>query len=177
MKWKIEKSEYLINDKWIKVRADKCIMPNNKIVEPYYVLEYPNWINVVGITDQNEVLLVRTYRHGIGREVVELPSGVIDSSDLNPLEAAKRELLEETGYAGDEFIQTGVVSANPANHSNLTYCFLAKNLHKISSQTLDETEQIEVVLTPIKKVYEMLEKGEFLQALHVSSLFYAMNHL
>lgn len=177
MKWKIEKSEYLINDRWIRVRADKCVMPNKKIVEPYYVLEYPNWVNIVGVTKKKEIILVKTYRHGIGRELLELPCGLIDNTDSTPLEAAKRELLEETGYTSNEFIQTGIVSANPSNHNNLTYCFLAKNLKKIKNQTLDETEEIEIILLPVKQVLQMLKNGHFLQALHVSSLYYAMNFL
>ncbi len=177
MKWKIEKSEYLLSDKWIKVRADKCVMPNGKVVEPYYVLEYPNWVNVVGVTEKNEIILVKSYRHGVGKELIELPCGLIDNTDSTPLEAAKRELLEETGYTSNDFIQTGIVSANPSNHNNLTYCFLARNLQIINSQALDETEEIEIVLTPINKVLEMLQKGQFLQALHVSSLYYAINYL
>ena len=177
MKWKTEKSEYLINDRWIKVRADRCIMPNGEIVEPYYVVEYPDWINVVGVTDKNEVVLVKTYRHGIGRELVELPSGIIDKTDSSPMETAKREMLEETGYTSDDFIQTGIVSANPSNHTNLTYCFFAKNLKKVADQKLDKTEEIEVILAPLDKVFEMLKNGEFLQALHVSSLHYAMDYL
>ncbi len=177
MKWQIENSKYLINDQWIKVRADKCIMPNQKIVEPYYVLEYPNWVNIVAITKNHKVILVKTYRHGIGKELVELPCGLIDDTDTTPLEAAKRELLEETGYTSDNFIQTGIVSANPSNHNNLTYCFLARDLRKIKDQSLDETEDIEIILEPVPKVIKMLKEGKFLQALHVSSLFYAINYL
>ena len=113
MKWQIENSKYLINDKWIKVRADKCVMPNKKIIEPYYVLEYPNWVNIVAVTENNEVILVKTYRHGIGKELIELPCGLIDNTDNSPLKAAKRELLEETGYTSDNFIQTGIVFSQP----------------------------------------------------------------
>ncbi len=122
-------------------------------------------------------VLVRQYRHGIGRVVVELPSGAIEASDKNPMEAAKRELLEETGYASNQFIQTGVVSPNPANHSNLTYCFLAKDLKKVREPKLDETEEVETVLVPLEKVVEMFNKGDFLQALHVSSIYFALKQM
>jgi len=177
MNWQIKHSKYLVDDQWLKLRADQCQLPNGKIIEPYYVLEYPDWINVFGITIYNEVVLVQQYRHGIGRVVVELPSGRVEAFDENPMEAAKRELLEETGYTSSNFILTGVVSSNPANNSNLTYCFLAKDLEKVSDPIIDETEQILTVLVPLEETVEMLQKGEFLQALHVSSIYYALKQL
>ena len=177
MKWTTNKSEFVIDNKWLKVRADKCTMPGGRIVEPYYVLEYPNWINVFGITTENKVVLVKMYRHGIGQTVVELPSGTIESTDKSPMAAAKRELLEETGYTSDNFIQTGVVSPNPSNHKNLTYCFLAMDLKQVSNPKLDDTEEIETQLISLDKSIEMLKNGKFLQAMHVSSVYYAMNYL
>ena len=74
--WKLISSEYLVSDRWLRLRADKCQLPSSKIIEPYYVLEYPTWVNVVAVTPQNEVVLVRLYRHGIGRTVLEIPSVV-----------------------------------------------------------------------------------------------------
>jgi len=177
MDWKIEKSEFVIKDKWLKVRSDKCRMPNGQLVEPYYVLEYPNWVNVFGITKQKDVVLVKLYRHGIGKTIIELPSGIIESCDKSPIDAAKRELLEETGYISSNFIQTGIVSPNTSNHNNLTYCFLAKDLEFVQSPNLDETEEIETILIPFDQSIEMMKKGEFMQAMHVSSIYYALNYL
>ncbi|HJO92963.1 MAG TPA: NUDIX hydrolase [Victivallales bacterium] len=177
MKWETLKSEYVVNDKWLKVRADKCIMPNEKIIEPYYVLEYPNWVNIVPVTVDEKVILVKSYRHGIGKILLELPCGLIDNTDQSPLDAARRELLEETGYTSCNFIETGIVSPNPANHNNFTYCFLAQDLKLVKKPELDETEELEIVLVSLDKTFEMLKKGEFLQALHVSSLFYAESYL
>lgn len=177
MKWEIENSSIVHHDKWLKVRADKCKMPGGQVVDPYYVLEYPNWVNVFGITTEEEVVLVKMYRHGIQRTVTELPCGIIDDSDKSPLHAAKRELLEETGYSSENFTQTGVVSPNPANHNNLAYCFLARDLELIDTPQLDSTEEVDTLLVPIKEVIKMLESGQFLQALHVSSIYYAMNFL
>jgi ADP-ribose pyrophosphatase len=177
MKWQIKHSKYLVDDQWLKLRVDQCQLPNGKIIEPYYVLEYPDWINVFGITIHNEVVLVQQYRHGIGREVVELPSGAVEAFDENPMEAAKRELLEETGYTSDHFIQTAVVSSNPANNSNLTYCFLANDLERVSDPKIDETEEVLTVLVSLEETVELLQNGEFLQALHVTSIFYALQEL
>ncbi len=177
MNWKIEESNYLIDDQWLKVRVDKCSMPDGKIVQPYYVLEYPTWVNVFGITKKNEVVLIKQYRHGLRRTVLELPCGAMEEQDKSPMDAARRELLEETGYTSENFIQTGIVSPNPANHNNLTYCFLALNLEKVKTPHLDETEDLETVLKPYSDTVKMLKNGEFLQAMHISSVFYGMNYI
>jgi 8-oxo-dGTP pyrophosphatase MutT (NUDIX family) len=177
MNWEIEKSEYIVSDKWLKVRSDKCRMPNGRIVEPYYIIEYPDWINVVGITKEKDVVFVKLYRHGIAKTVLELPSGTIEACDKAPVEAAKRELLEETGYTSDNFLQTGIVSPNPSNHTNLNYCFIAKDLELVSKPQLDCTEEIETILIPVEKAIDMFTNGEFLQAMHVSSFYYAMKYL
>lgn len=123
--WSILKSEYIVKHKWISLRADTCKMPNGKIVALYYVFEYPDWVNVVALTKQNEVILVQQYRHGCQKTLLELPSGSMEPFDKSPMEAVRRELLEETGYTCKDFIYTGETSANPSNHNNLTHCFLA----------------------------------------------------
>lgn len=175
--WKVVKSNNLLKNKWISIRADKCKMPNGKIIDPFYVYEFPNWVTVVAVTKKMEVVLVKQYRHGCGKTVIELPAGCIDESDLSPLEAVKRELIEETGYTSDEFIETCIVSANPSTHNNVTFCFLATNVELTEETNLDETEEIEVVLKPLDEVIEDLKNNKFLQSLHVSALFHALIHL
>lgn len=177
MKWKINSSKYLVNDRWLKLRSDSCTMPNGNIIEPFYVFEYPTWVNVFGITSDNNVLLVKQYRHGIQDISLELPSGCVENNGESPLEAAKRELLEETGYSSSEFIQTCIISANPSNHNNQTHCFLATNLTKVSEISLDEGEDIETVLIPFKDFIEMFEENNIYQALHVSSIYYGLQYL
>jgi 8-oxo-dGTP pyrophosphatase MutT (NUDIX family) len=176
-KWTITKSEHLVKDRWISLRADTCKMPNGKIVTPYYILEYPSWVNVVAITKQKEVVLVQQYRHGSEKALLELPSGGMEKTDKSPVEAIKRELAEETGYTGSEFIHTCTISANPANHNNLTYCFLALDVELTKDIHLDETEQIKVVLKPLNEVITSLKENKFLQALHISSLFHALTYM
>lgn len=171
------KSEHIVKDKWISLRADTCEMPNGRIVTPYYVYEYPTWVNVVAITKQKEVVLVEQYRHGCQKTLVELPSGGMELSDKSPVEAIKRELAEETGYTGEEFVHTCTISANPANHNNLTYCFLALDVELTKDISLDETEQIRVILKPLDEVIKSLKNNEFLQSLHVSALFHAFMHM
>src|SRR5690606_8090395 len=94
--WKVLKSEYLVRAPWAVLRKDVCQMPSGHIVPEYYVLEYPNWVNIVGLTADDQFILVRQYRHGSASTVLEIPGGVIDDGE-EALVAAKREMLEETG--------------------------------------------------------------------------------
>ncbi|MEM7584218.1 MAG: NUDIX hydrolase [Acidobacteriota bacterium] len=166
-----------MRDRWISLRADSCTTPAGESVAPYYVLEYPDWVNVVPITGENEVVLVRQYRHGIGRALLELPCGAIDDSDETPVNAAKRELLEETGFASSEFVPTGVLAPNPATHSNFTHCFLATNCEKVADASPESTEDLELQLQPLPEFVDAVLRGELLQALHVGSVLFALARL
>lgn len=177
MDWEILKSRYIHRDKWVSLRVDTCRMPDGKIVEPFYVLEYPDWVNVVAVTDNQEMVMVREYRHGIGKTILGLPCGCVDESDPSPLHAAKRELLEETGYSARDFTQIGVLSASPGSHNNLSYSFLAAGVEKIAEPQPEETEQIEVHLMPFSDVLEAIDAGEIIQGLQVSAIFLALKKL
>ena len=169
--WKVLESNYLRND----VRIDKCETSNGKIIEPL-VLEYGTWVTIVALTKQQEVLLIKQYRHGAQKIIWELPGGAVDDGE-EPIHAAKRELLEETGYASDHIIEVGRVSPNPASHTNLMYAYVALDAQKVKDQSLDEIEEIEVYPIPLDEAILMVRNGELLQSLHVSSLFFALIHL
>lgn len=174
--WKILSSEYLVNTPWAVLRKDSCVMPNGYIVPEYYILEYPNWVNVVALTETNEIILVRQYRHGIKESVLEIPGGVIDDGE-DSLTAAKRELLEETGYLFDSFEKICELFPNPATSNNITTTYLARGGKKVQEQNLDLQEDIEVILAFPNEVKELLLRNEFGQALHVAALFYALLEL
>ena len=151
-------------------------MPGGLEVDPYYVLEYPDWINVVAVTDRDEILLIRQYRHGIGQTVLELPSGIVDRSE-SPSQAARRELLEETGHSVGRLELTGVLSANPATHDNRTHCFLATGCRSVAAPRPDPTEDLELVRLPLAELRDLTLRGGLLQALHVGSVFFALSEL
>jgi ADP-ribose pyrophosphatase len=176
-RWKVVQSRYLVHNRWLRLRADTCQLPGESLIEEYYVSEYPPWVIVVALTEDQQVVLVRQYRHGIGRAILEIPGGTTDEGDVSMEAAVRRELLEETGYGGGIFEELGRISANPANQDNLVYCFLATGVERIAEPHLDATEQIEVVLMPLREMVRRAQASEFLQSLHVSALFFALAKL
>ena len=171
-KWKTRSSEYIVSKPWATLRVDECELPDGRIASEYYVLEYPNWVNVVAITEDDKVIMVRQYRHSGDIVSIEIPGGVIDG-DEQPLAAAKRELLEETGYLFEDFELVSTIYPNPATSNNVTYCYLARGGKKVQEQDLDEHEDIDIEFYAIEEVKEMLLKNEIPQALHVTGLLYA----
>jgi ADP-ribose pyrophosphatase len=174
MEWKLLRSEYLFKEPWLTVRRDECALPDGRIVYPYYVLEYPDWANAMAVTEDNKVILIRQYRHAIGKVLLEIPGGVIDTTDTTPEEAMKRELLEETGYAFTEIYNIGAVSHNPSTSTNLTHMFLALGGKKVQEQQLDHNEEIEVLVVEMAELEQLLKDHQFLQSLHISCLFYGL---
>lgn len=173
LNWEKLSSEYLIKKQWATLRVDTCRMPNGTIIDDYYVLEYPDWVNGVAFTEKNEVVLIRQYRHGAAEVILEIPGGCIDPGET-PEEGIKRELLEETGYEFDSLELTSTLYANPSTAANKTYSYIAKGGKKIQEQHLDGREEILVELVSIEKLKELLFNNKFEQALHVSALFYAL---
>ncbi|RBL91564.1 DNA mismatch repair protein MutT [Chitinophaga flava] len=177
MDWTLLSSEYLFRDNWLTARKDRCLTPQGNIVEPYYVLEYSDWVNAVALTEDNQVIMIRQYRQGVGRTLLEIPGGTMDKTDPSPEFAMERELLEETGYAFKELIPMGKVAANTASSNNYTHMFLATGGRKVKEQDLDDNEEIEVVLMSIPEVQQLLMDNKIIHSLHVTGLCYALLHL
>lgn len=169
--WRLKSSVYLHRQPWLTVRKDHLRLSNGEEIPDYFVLEYPNWVNTLGITKEGLFVLVRQYRHALGRASYELCAGVAEASDADPVDAARRELLEETGYGNGQWEPFMTLSANPATHSNLTYSFLATGLEKIAEPSLDATEEITVHLLTKEEVRALLLRDEMVQALHVAVLW------
>ena len=172
MSWKKLGEKYLFQrSPWLTVREDRLQRPDGGIMESYYVFEYPDWISVIAETVDGHVLLVHQYRHAIQRECYELPAGICDPEDPNPLHSAQRELLEETGYGGGTWKLMMQNSANPGTHDNTTHCFLAKGVKKIADQSLDETEFITVHLVTPRDLLRLLKDDHIYQSLHAAPLW------
>jgi ADP-ribose diphosphatase len=177
MDWKVISSEYLYRDNWFTARRDRCITPRGKIVDPYYVLEYPNWVNALALTIENEVLLVKQYRHAFGRTILELPGGCVDDTDVSTEAAVRRELLEETGYTFSHVEHLCEISPNPSTNTNVCYSFLATGGVFTRPQSLDPNEEIEVLTVSIEELMILLKQNQIWQALHVTTLFYGLQKI
>lgn len=177
LKWKTLSSEYLFNGLWFKVRKDICETPSGKIVDPYYVYEFPTWVGAVPVTEEGKIIMVRQYRHALGEVCLEIPGGCVDDTDENFEAAIARELLEETGYSFSSYEYLGKISANPSTNNNLLHMFLARGGKKVAEQSLDGNEEIEVELYTVDEVKQFLKENKILQAMHVSCLMYAFGKI
>ena len=169
-KWEILSSEYLIRRPWLTARRDHVKLPTGVENKEYYILEYPDWVNIIAITKEGEFVMIRQYRHGLGETRYELSAGVCEKGE-DPMESARRELYEETGYGGGEWQLWMTVSPNPSTSTNLTYSFLATNVERISTQHLEATEDITVHLLSEAEVRALLENDEIRQALMAAPLW------
>jgi len=174
--WKIRHSHYLHTDRWIRLRADSCETANGTIIEPYYVLEYPDYAAALAITEDQEAVLINIYRHGLRQTLLELPGGCIDKQE-DPAETVRRELLEETGYEFQTVEKVTEISPNPSMHNNLMHGFLATGGRKVAEPQPEAGESLEVVLLPLAELKEKLFQNEIVQSMHVSILFYALRQM
>jgi ADP-ribose pyrophosphatase len=175
--WQLIASSVTFADRWLRVRSDHCRTSRGVEVNPFHVIEYPDWVNVVALTRHtHQLVLVNEYRHGRGEVVTGLVSGTVESGDgADPSEsAARRELWEETGYRAGTLSKLLATYPNPANQSNLAVSWLALDVEPGDSRSLDDSEDIEVVLADLPDVMLRLRSGALLmQGLHVAALWTA----
>lgn len=174
--WKVLNSEYLLQNEWIAVRADRCEMPDGRLIDPYFIVESRSYVNVVPVTDAGEILFVRLYRHGLGKTMLETPGGLIDAGEL-ALAAAERELLEETGYSCAKIEAIGSGAPDPARFSCHAYYFLATGVAPTAVPRWDENEEMELLKLPISQVKQKLFAGEIVDSVQQSALFFALHAL
>lgn len=177
MKWKVLSSEYLFNDRWFKVRRERCETPAGKIVDPYYVYDFSTWVGAVPVTRDGKIVLIRQYRHATGEICIEIPGGCVDDTDASPEDAIRRELQEETGYTFDTIEALGKISPNPSTNSNYLYMFLARGGVKSGEQQLDENEEIDVMEVTVAELKNLLRNNQLMQSMHVSCILYALEKM
>jgi 8-oxo-dGTP pyrophosphatase MutT (NUDIX family) len=167
--WEVLASTYLHRKPWLTLRQDRVRLPGGGVIEEYFVNEYSPWTNVVAVTGEGKIVLVRQYRYGLAAVHFELPGGVVDSGE-EPIAAARRELLEETGFGGGRWEPFLTLSANPALQTNLTHSFLATGVELLRPPEAHPTEELTIHVVPVDEVRRIVLGGEVVQALHAAPL-------
>jgi ADP-ribose pyrophosphatase len=155
-----------------QVYSRQSVSPVNGKEHTFYSISTHNWVNVIALTAERKVLLISQFRHGSQEVILEIPGGAIDASDASPLEAAKRELLEETGHAAQQWHLLGQVQPNPAILDNLCYFFLALDAKPVAGLDLDDAEELEVIPRDIGDVPGLIQEGKIQHAIVVAAFHF-----
>lgn len=170
MRWTLKESSYLFRCKWLTIRKDHVKMPSGYEMNDFYILEYPSYVNVIAINKEGLFILEKQYRHGLQRIGYELPAGKIEENET-PLETAKRELLEETGFGGGEWCEYYLSAPNPSNMTSLCYTFLAINVDKIQNSQLENSEDIHLCLLTKEELINSLNDLTIIEGVHQAPLW------
>jgi len=164
MAWQRIDSKVGADYRVIRSRHDLYRSPQG-VEQSYVVFEAPDWVNVIALTDEQQVVMIRQFRHGIREETLEFPGGMVDPGEL-PWQAARRELLEETGYVSEDWLELGWSYPNPALQNNRCWTFLARAISaSATGPQMDETESIVTELWPLEKLEAAFRQAKIGHAL------------
>ncbi|MCR5033629.1 MAG: NUDIX hydrolase [Lachnospiraceae bacterium] len=181
LEWEEISCEHIVQDEWVDFRKSAYRFPDGSVYEPFYSYSRRNYVVIVASDTEGKYLCVRQYRQGIKKVTTEFVAGGIerkdgkeyggadDTSAEGALEAAKRELLEETGYESDEWEHLLTVPSNATISDNYAFLYAAKNCRKVSAQHLDETEFLKVERYSKDAIENMIREGSFEQAVHIAA--------
>jgi len=169
--WSLKSSQPILDCRIFQVRKDVVVNPRNGSTHDMFVLEQPDWVNIIPLTPQEQVILVQQWRHGTRSVHLETPGGLMDPHET-PEQCARRELLEETGYEADEIIRIGTVHPNPAIQGNLQHYLLATRCRKVADLKLDHAEDIAVRLAPLSDIPRMIRAGEITHGIVIGGFYW-----
>lgn len=169
--WKRKRSKEIADCRVFKVREDFCERETDLKESSFFVIENPDWVNIIALTNEKEAILIRQFRHGTEETILELPGGMIDE-DENPLDAARCELLEETGFSSENFILLGKSHPNPAIQNNTIYHFLATGCEKTAETNFDEHESVITKLVSLTETQNLIASGVITHSLVIAAFYY-----
>lgn len=176
--WRVISYRQVIDTPHLKVRCEEVALPDGLIVPDYYIIENRGWVGTVPITEDGHILINNQYKHGIGYEVLEFPAGGLDP-DEEPLAAASRELMEETGYStpdGQMELLTEMI-ANPTGARTRIWWYLARNVRKTGQPKVDPLEVIENRLVTPQELLRLIHTGQFCVQGQVAAAYMALERL
>ncbi|GAC1467705.1 MAG: NUDIX hydrolase [Ktedonobacteraceae bacterium] len=161
--WQVLSTTQVLDTPYLKVHSERVMLPNGVILPNYYIIDNRGWVGIVPVTDDGHFLINRQYKHGIGEYVLEFPAGGIDEGEDDPLIAANRELMEESGYSaepGKIELLTEMI-ANPTSAVTRIWWYLARDVRKTGEQKLDPAEEIENFLVTPAELLQLIHSGQF----------------
>jgi 8-oxo-dGTP pyrophosphatase MutT (NUDIX family) len=174
--WQIKESKLVVDEKWMRVRKDMCILATGEEIS-YYLWLGDDFSMVFALTQEDHVVLVKQYRHGVQDVVLELPAGVVDPTDLDPLTAAARELREETGFDAVGYEPLGRVFLASSKAPTVGHFYLATGLAHAAEADPDVQEAIECLTVPVSKLIHMIDEGEIRDVNTIAATFLALRRL
>lgn len=167
--WETIKDKKVYETPIFSLHQKKMMPAGSKTPANFYVLNAPEWINVIALTKKQEIVLVEQYRHGVDTITLEIPGGMTDPGET-PMEAARRELSEETGYSSSTWSSLGKVSSNPAILTNYTHLYVAEECEQTLNQHTDGHEDINVHILPVGRFLKLVETGDIHHSIVVAAV-------
>jgi 8-oxo-dGTP pyrophosphatase MutT (NUDIX family) len=170
--WQVLSDTSLISQRWLEVREQRVRLSNGHEIDRFHLIRGPHWAAVLCLTREREVVLVRQYRHGFGGASLELPAGVLEADEA-PLDGARRELREESGFDAENIEPLLSMVPEPARNSTRAHFFFARDAQRATELALDKSEDLEVVLVPLSELWELIDHGQIVHAAHIAAILLA----
>ena len=170
--WQRLDSETVYSCRIFSLQKNRSRSPRTNKEHDFFVLDSGDWVNIIPVTADDQVVLIRQYRHGTEDFTLEIPGGMVDQEDPSALHAARREMQEETGYDSEDIIPLGAIHPNPAIQGNRCHSFLARNVEKRFETSFDTTEETEVLLVHASELPELVRQERITHALVVVAFYW-----
>ena len=172
--WKLLSRREVVRNRHLNLDAEAVETSAGAILDPYWVMSYPDWVLVVALTPEDRLVLVRQWRQGAKAWVVEPPGGVMDAGDADPCATAARELREETGFAATRLRLVGSLWSDPAHNTNRIHVVLAEGAVPAGAHDREAGEELETLTMPVAEAIAGVTRGLFVHAMHLGGLLLAL---